>query len=453
MPSNFYTIIPHPIEGKILIMPAGDRWTLPVFQPPSTWAAQIEALVALIQEQLGIRTVVQHCIHVTIEHVGDERSAQAIYAMQNLSPDWEPPERARWVSEAEFDSLQLDPSLEWARPHILAWFVEERSGIVPPLRPPWGRKGWYEEVEGWARHELAAIGFELLAPPTQIKQWDISSVLKAPTDSGDVYIKAVPTLFATEPCITSGLNDLFPAVVPRPLATYERADEGRLLLRDFGGKPLWLDDTPPQAMLDALAIFARMQIECAGKDDLLREIGCRDRTLSGMPAQMRDLIADESALHGLTEDEQTRLRTIMPAIESACDQLASGPIPQTLMHGDLHGGNIALNDQGYVIFDWTDACISHPFFDLLTIVDKSFETLAADRREQLISTYLGEWSSHGYGSVEDLRPTCDLALKLGPLFHAVSYWQIAKVCEQPTQVGMGAALPHYLKLSLERLGQ
>lgn len=452
MPSNFYTIIPHPIEGKILIMPAGDQWTLPVFQPASSWTPQIEALVAAMQEQLGIRVVVQNRIHVIIERAGDVRSAQALYAMQNLSPGWEPPEGARWVSEADLNSLQFDPSLEWARPHILSWFAEERSGIVPPLRPPWGRKGWYSVIADWARRELAARDIKLLAPPTQIKQWDISSVLKAPTSSGTVYIKAIPTFFATEPRITSGLYNLFPAVVPGPLATYERPNEGRLLLHDFGGKPLWLDDTPPQAMLDVLALFARMQIECVGKEDLLREIGCRDRTLEGMPAQMRDLIADESALQGLTDDEQSRFRALMPAIESACNQLVSGPIPQTLMHGDFHGGNIALNDHGYVIFDWTDACISHPFFDLLTIVDNNFDTLEPERREQLISTYLGEWASRGYGSLEDLRATCDLALKVGPLYHAISYWQILKVCEQPTMAEMGTVLPYYLKLSLERLG-
>ena len=60
MPSNSYTIIPHPIEGKILIMPAGDEWTLPLFQPPSSWTPQIGALVTAMQEQLGIRVVVQY---------------------------------------------------------------------------------------------------------------------------------------------------------------------------------------------------------------------------------------------------------------------------------------------------------------------------------------------------------------------------------------------------------
>ena len=135
----------------------------------------------------------------------------------------------------------------------------------------------------------------------------------------------------------------------------------------------------------------------------------------------------------------------MPAVESACEQLASGPIPQTLMHGDLHGGNIALNDDGYVIFDWTDACISHPFFDLLTIVDNGYVPLEAAYREQLISAYLGEWTARGYGSAEVLRATCDLALKLGPLYHAISYWQIMTACEPPMIAEIDSALPYYLK--------
>lgn len=47
MSSNFYTIISHPIEGKILLMPAGDGWTLPVHNPTHTWTPQIELETAL----------------------------------------------------------------------------------------------------------------------------------------------------------------------------------------------------------------------------------------------------------------------------------------------------------------------------------------------------------------------------------------------------------------------
>lgn len=435
-------------------MPARDGWTLPVHNPTHNWSPQIESLVTAMREQLGIRMAVLYCVYLRIERADGERtSIDAIYATENLSPDWTPPEGARWASEDELGDMQLEASVEWVRPYIGAWFAEERSGVVPPLRPPWGRKGWYSAVEDWARSELAAQGIELLAPPTQIKQWDISSVLKAPTDSGDVYIKGIPTLFATEPRITVGLNNLFPAVVPRPLAIWERVDEGRLLLRDFGGKALWSKEMQPEAMVEALTLFARMQIKCVDRDDLLSEMGCRDRRLAGMPGSMRDLLADDSALHNFTEDEKARLRALMPAVESACEQLASGPIPQTLMHGDLHGGNIALNDDGYVIFDWTDACISHPFFDLLTIVDNGYVPLEAAYREQLISAYLGEWTARGYGSAEVLRATCDLALKLGPLYHAISYWQIIMACEPSMIAEIDSALPYYLKLALERLGQ
>ena len=67
MPSNFYTIIPHPIERKILLMPARDGWTLPVHNPTHNWSPQIESLVSGMREQLGIRMAVLYCVYLRIE--------------------------------------------------------------------------------------------------------------------------------------------------------------------------------------------------------------------------------------------------------------------------------------------------------------------------------------------------------------------------------------------------
>jgi len=43
-------------------------------------------------------------------------------------------------------------------------------------------------------------------------------------------------------------------------------------------------------------------------------------------------------------------------------------LPSTLVHGDLHADNIARTGRGYVLFDWTDACVGHPFVDFVTFV-------------------------------------------------------------------------------------
>ena len=68
-----------------------------------------------------------------------------------------------------------------------------------------------------------------------------------------------------------------------------------------------------------------------------------------------DPVADNSDPEGRAQNRRLEI-ILMPKIEEACEQLRSGPVPQTLMHGDFHAGNIALTEKGYIIFDWTDAC-------------------------------------------------------------------------------------------------
>ena len=39
-------------------------------------------------------------------------------------------------------------------------------------------------------------------------------------------------------------------------------------------------------------------------------------------------------------------------------------LPDTLVHGDFHPGNAFFDGDRAVIFDWSDACVAHPLFDL-----------------------------------------------------------------------------------------
>jgi aminoglycoside phosphotransferase (APT) family kinase protein len=47
-----------------------------------------------------------------------------------------------------------------------------------------------------------------------------------------------------------------------------------------------------------------------------------------------------------------------------CDALAAHGLPETIQHDDLHDGQVYVRDGRYLLLDWGDACISHPFFTL-----------------------------------------------------------------------------------------
>ena len=54
----------------------------------------------------------------------------------------------------------------------------------------------------------------------------------------------------------------------------------------------------------------------------------------------------------------------MSRVEEMCDELAGYGLPETIQHDDFHDGQVFVRDGRYLLLDWGDACVSHPFFTL-----------------------------------------------------------------------------------------
>jgi Ser/Thr protein kinase RdoA (MazF antagonist) len=89
-----------------------------------------------------------------------------------------------------------------------------------------------------------------------------------------------------------------------------------------------------------------------------------------------------------------------------------------LIHGDLHTGNVASRDGKMQIFDWTDAAISHPFFDLDVIFSEEDSAVS----EALQSVYLSAWERHFPAG--QVRRAFKISRVVYGLYHAVSYQYI-----------------------------
>jgi aminoglycoside phosphotransferase (APT) family kinase protein len=236
--------------------------------------------------------------------------------------------------------------------------------------------------------------------------------------------------------MTLGLARMFPEYIPAPVAVATYPDQGWMLLRSFEGEVMW--EPTVEQKEDVLRITARIQIEAASRIDGLFAAGCVDFRLDKLPARVAILSRDDVALAGITPSEREKLSSLLPSIVEACDALASGPIPQSLMHGDLHGGNIMFHEGHYTIFDWTDGCVTHPFFDLLTFLDP-----ADPNFDHLRDLYLSEWSS--FAPLDTLRETFDIAITLGGLHHALSYRTINANAEPPMVTELQGALEYFLR--------
>ena len=139
-----------------------------------------------------------------------------------------------------------------------------------------------------------------------------------------------------------------------------------MLLAEFG---ILLYEHPDKTEREkALEVYSQMQVQVAATQhiDTLFAISCLDRRLHILENQIDPLLNDEDALADLNSSEVEQLRAYGPRLKSMCHELARCSIPQTLVHGDLHTGNIAIQYDNYIYFDWSDGCVAHPFFDVLT---------------------------------------------------------------------------------------
>lgn len=252
----------------------------------------------------------------------------------------------------------------------------------------------------------------------------------------------LPLLFTHEPMLIQSLAAWYPQNMPRLLAM-ER-ERCWMLLADFGTE---LYDHPNKTTWEkALEVYGQMQVAATQRIDSLFAVGCLDRRLHILATQIDPLLNDEDVLADLNRSEIEQLRTHGPQLKIMCHQLAHYAIPQTLVHGDLHSGNIAVQNDNYIYFDWTDCCVAHPFFDVLTFLENVDDPV---ERIRLRDTYLVQWTD--YASIEYLREVFPLSQMLATIHQAVSYWHIMAHVESTSKQEMRGGATYWLRILLQLL--
>jgi hypothetical protein len=308
---------------------------------------------------------------------------------------------------------------------------------------------------------LERLGHPATGPVRQLRVWELSCILRAPTARGDVYLKAIPDVapFANEGVVMGALAGLFPDHVPVPLAV----DAGRrwTVLADFGeglsGEHGW--DVPVEVREDVVRTFARLQVQAAPHAGRLLAAGLPDRGLGWLAEQAEAWLPGADAtgrLPGidaatwLSMEEAAELRAAVPRLAAMCGELAGHAVPASVVHGDLHLANVANGPRGHLFFDWTDACVAHPFVDLLTMFQAGEEReVEAPVRDRLRDAYLAEWA--GFEPAERLLRAWRLAEPLGALHHAVGYRSLVEHLRGPIDLHMAASTAWWLRRVLAGL--
>ena len=297
-----------------------------------------------------------------------------------------------------------------------SWYRHQASDATPKQLPPWmwPDSGWKTEVEAWIRRALLEVGREPAGALEEVKSWSISCVYKirtrpregvskptidpaadpeSRTEKADpwVYFKASTPLpyFVNEAAITRTLTTHFPEYAPEILAVHD--EFGWLLTEDLGKPIRHSKDQDPEALLNDSLRFIQQSVVLQKRSRAfipeLEAAGCLDRRLPRLREEwskvMRHPLSQSAVpaefLKPLVDQESQTL-------EAFIELESMGPAP-TLVHGDLHLGNAAARGSDFVLFDWTDASIAHPFVDSLSI---HWER-DAGRARQMKEAYLDAW--------------------------------------------------------------
>jgi hypothetical protein len=262
-------------------------------------------------------------------------------------------------------------------------------------------------------------------------------VLVTPTSAGRVYFKAAADLplFVNEPALTQTLSELYPGHVP----TLLKLDPAQrwMLMEDVGAAARDTDEVDFPAVMRA---YGKLQLESADHLDKLFASGCIDRRLPVLVTQIDSLLSDPITQSVLEAQEYATLVALAPQLKARCANVAEFNLPPALLHGDLHLGNITRRDNGYLFFDWTDACIGFPFIDLMLLYFSDEE--GTDDPESR-DAYLAAWRD--FESPERLLELWELAKPLCALHQAVSYLSIVHHIEPLVREELLHGLPDNLK--------
>jgi hypothetical protein len=284
----------------------------------------------------------------------------------------------------------------------------------------WTNPLWLAEAHEWIYEQVGRLDLGVVGAIDQhhVQPW--STVMRVPTESGDVYFKANASTLRHEAAVVTLLSMHRPDCVPPPLAV--DLERGWMLMADGGARLRGIvqRERDLTCWLEILPLYAGLQIDLADHADELVGLGVPDLRLSMLPSGFEQLLG---ALVELPASERRRLEGDVSRVEEMCDELAGYGLPQTIQHDDFHDGQVYVRDGRYFLLDWGDACVSHPFFTLSVTLEGVLAWGLDDIQGSVDvgpfrDAYLEPFAL--FADSADLKAACATAMRLGWVCRAVN---------------------------------
>ncbi|WP_326559602.1 aminoglycoside phosphotransferase family protein [Micromonospora sp. NBC_01796] len=378
---------------------------LPAYDVPAPWWQEVADVVAGARSTHGVEVTVLRLLHTErpVPHGG------AVGYLAQLAPS------APKLAELS----ALDPA------------VLTSIRTPEPLRAAWAQPGGPARSLRWAADELTRLGRGGFTGSQQ-RAWNLSTIWRLdpeePAGSGTpVWLKQVPPFFRHEATVLRWLGREAPDLAPALLAADDH--NGRMLLDHVPGDDWYGVDVTGR---DTIAADQhRIQLASVPYAQSLVDRGVPDRRGALLTRTVVDtLVASGVDLSGV--------RRLLDDLDHRLAAIAGCGLPDTLVHGDLHPGNVRYDDGRRVLIDWGDAFVGHPAFDILRLS----EGLTPDESTALVRSWAERWRSSRPGS--DPESAVRLLRPLAALRNAAVYADFVNRIEPSERVFHRADVPHYL---------
>ncbi len=291
------------------------------------------------------------------------------------------------------------------------------------------------EIIDWACSYLASHGYHLKTKfPENIQDTPYSYVVRFATSEGYIYLKQTPSMIAIEAAIIQMLRDQFHISVPEIIA--QHAELNCFLMKDAGGKlrEVFKKQFDLDLACRAVDQFSLMQVAVADHVNQFIELGVPDWRLEKMPLLFEKFLSYKEILvkDGLSENELTNLKKLVPNISCLCEKLSNIPIKPSIVQPDCNDNNTLVKDGSHEItfIDLGEIAISHPFFSMINFLFQMKKHHLLNEEDQayknILETYLNNFTC--FASKKLLLEAFEMAGKLWFVYGALAYERLMRAC-------------------------
>jgi Ser/Thr protein kinase RdoA (MazF antagonist) len=117
----------------------------------------------------------------------------------------------------------------------------------------------------------------------------------------------------------------------------------------------------------------------------LTALGVPERRLATMIPRVADVVEQWGS--ALELPEHRSLEALVAGLSARVTAIEECGVPEALVHGDFHPGNVAGRPGDYVILDWGDSFLGHPLIDELAFVERLSPSGQTAAREWFVTAW------------------------------------------------------------------